>query len=232
MYKVRFVLKQFIDALDDISFSHHNLVPYRHEFILHSCFKSMNEPDTLTEQTLEKFLFDISSVSKYFSIEHLCKYRPFSTIPVIYVCPCKTECYHFTGIIAKQMQLESMVSTHSALATLGKTGKDLIKIPSYIVTYRNHRAVNERYARTPTEGMELHKQHHLEEHTGNEFHKTVIGDGSREFMPEPPTDTVLIILLEITICIEMIAYKDCHDFTFRKLSLAIPATFAIDVIGW
>ena len=51
-------------------------------------------------------------------------------------------------------------------------------------------------------------------------------------MPEPATDTVLIILLEITICTEMIAYKDRHDFTFRKLSLTISATFTIVVIGW
>ena len=60
----------------------------------------------------------------------------------------------------------------------------------------------------------------------------IIGDGNREFMPEPPTDIVLIILLEITICTEMIAYKDCHDFTFRKPSLTISATFIIAVIGW
>ena len=77
-------------------------------FFIHSCFKSMNEPDTLTEQTLEEFLLDVSSVSKHLSMENLCKYRPHSSIPVIYVCPCKTECYHFTGIIAEQMQLESM----------------------------------------------------------------------------------------------------------------------------
>ena len=117
----------------------------------------MNEPDTLTEQTLEEFLFDVSSVSKYLSIENLCKYRLDSPIPVIYVCPCKTECYHFTGIIAEQMQLESMTPAHGTLAVLGKTSKDLIEIPSYIVTYRNHRAVNERYACTPAEGMELHE---------------------------------------------------------------------------
>ena len=191
----------------------------------------MNEPDTLTEQTLEEFLFDVAPVSKYLSIENLCKYRPHSSIPVIYVCPCKTECYHFTGIIAEQMQLESMTPAHGTLAVLDKTGKNLTRIPSYIVTYRNHRAVNERYACTPAEGMELHKQHHLEEHTGHEFHKTVIGDGSREFMPEPATDTVLLILLEITIGTEMIAYKNRHDFTFRKPSLTIPTTFSIAVIG-
>ena len=192
----------------------------------------MNELNTLTEQTLEEFLFDISPVSKYLSIENLCKYRPHSPVPVIYVCPCKTERYHFTGIIAEQMQLESMTPAHGTLAVLGKTDKHLIEMPSYIVTYRNHRAVNERYACTPAEGMELHEQHHLEEHTGHEFHKTVIGERSREFMPEPPTDTVLIILLETTICTEMIAYKDCHDFTLRKPPLTIPTTFTIAVIRW
>ncbi|GAB6977291.1 hypothetical protein JCM15124A_22000 [Prevotella falsenii] len=192
----------------------------------------MNELNTLAEQTLEEFLFDVSSVGKYLPIENFAKYRPYPTVPVIYVCTCKTERYHFTGIIAEQMQLEPMTPTHGTLSVLGKTGKDLVEMTSYIMTYRNHRAVNERYACTPAEGMELHEQHHLEEHTGHEFHKTVIGHGSREFMSEPPTDTVLIILFEITICTEVIAYKDCHYFTLRKSSLTVPTTFSIAVIRW
>ena len=61
----------------------------------------MNELNTLIEQTLVKFLFDISSVSKYFSIESLCKYRSYSTIPTFYVYSCKTERYHFTRIITE-----------------------------------------------------------------------------------------------------------------------------------
>ena len=101
MYEVRSVLKKFIDALDDISFSQHNLVPHGHKFILHLRFKTMDELNTLTEEILEEFLLDVPSVSKYLSIEHLCKYSPYSTILVIYVCPCKTECQHFSGIIAK-----------------------------------------------------------------------------------------------------------------------------------
>ena len=191
----------------------------------------MHKLNTLTEQILEEFLLDVSSVSKNLSVENLCKYRPHSTIPVIYVCSCKTECYHFTGIIAKQMQFESMAPTHGTLSVLGEPCKDLVKVPSYIVTYRNHRTVNERYTCTFAEGMEFHEQHHLKEHTGHEFYKTIIGDGCREFMPEPPTDTVPVILLEITICTEMIAYKDGHDFTFRKPSLTIPKTFSIAIIG-
>ena len=50
-------------------------------------------------------------------------------------------------------------------------------------------------------------------------------------MPEPATDTVPVILLEITICTEMIAYKDGHDFTLGKSSLTIPKTFSIAIIG-
>ena len=119
------------------------------------------------------------------------------------------------------MQLESMTPAHGTLSVLGKTGKDLIKMPSYIVTYRNHRAVNERYTSTFAEGMELHEQHHLKEHTEHEFYKTVIGDGSREFMPEPPTDTVLIILLEITTCTEMIDTR----IVMISLSESLPLRF-------
>ena len=192
----------------------------------------MNEPDTLTEQPLEKFLFDVTSVSKDLSIENLCKHRPHSTIPVIYVYPCKTEGYHFTGIITKQMQFESMAPTHGALTVLCKTRKDLIKMPSYIVTYRNLRTANERYTCTFTEGIEFNKQHHVKEHMGHEFYKTIIGNGYREFMFEPAMDTVLIILIEITICTKVIAHKDGHDFTLGKPSLTISVTFTIAIIRW
>ena len=54
-----------------------------------------------------------------------------------------------------------MAPVHGTLSVLGKTGKDLVEIPSYIVTYRNYRAVNERYTCTLVEGMELHEQHYL-----------------------------------------------------------------------
>ena len=87
----------------------------------------MNELNTLTEQTFEEFLFDVSSVSKYLPIENLGKYLPHPAVPVIYVYPCKPEGYHFTGIIAEQMQLESMTPAYGTLSVLGKTGKDLAR---------------------------------------------------------------------------------------------------------
>ena len=130
------------------------------------------------------------------------------------------------------MKLESMTPTHSTLATPGKSSKDLVKIPSYIVTNRNHRTVNGRYTSTLAESIKLHEHHHLEEYAGHEFYKTIIGNGYRKFMPEPSTDTVLVLLLEITICTEVTVHEYRHDFTFRKPSLTIPAIFSIAVIGW
>ena len=174
----------------------------------------MNELNTLTEQILEEFLFDVSSVSKNLSIENLSKYRPHSAIPVIYVCSCKTERYHFAGIIAEQVQFESMTPTHGTLSVLGETCKDLVKVPSYIVTDRNHRTVNEGYTCTFSEGIEFHEQHHLKEHTRHEFHESIIGYGCGKITPQITFDIVHIIILESPVCAEMIAYHNGHYFTF------------------
>ena len=121
---------------------------------------------------------------------------------------------------------------HGALAVLGLTEKYLVEIPSYIVAYRNHHTANERCTSTPAESIKLHGYHHIEEYTGHEFYKTIIGNGYRKFMPEPSTDTVLVLLLEITKYTEVTVHEYRHDFTFRKPSLTIPAIFSIAAIGW
>ena len=100
------------------------------------------------------------------------------------------------------------------------------------MAYWNHHTVNEHYTGTPAESIKLHGYHHIEEHTGHEFYKTIIGNGYRKFMPEPSTDTVLVLLLEITICTEVTVHEYRHDFTFRKPSLTISTTFTMAVIGW
>ena len=93
--------------------------------------------------------------------------------------------------------------------------------------HRNHRTANKRYTGTLVESIKLNEHRHAEKHTGHEFYETITGNGNREFMPESSTDTVLVILLEITICTEVIAYKYRHDFTFRKPSPTISTTFSI-----
>ena len=47
--KVGLVLEQFVNALDDVSFPQHDLVPHRHQFVLHLSLEPMNELDTLAE---------------------------------------------------------------------------------------------------------------------------------------------------------------------------------------
>ena len=163
--KVGLVLEQFVNALDDVPFPQHDLVPHRHQFVLHLSLEPMNELETLTEQALEEFLPDVSSVGEDLPIQDLCKHRPYPAIPVIHICSCKTERYHFAGIIAEQVQPESMAPAHGTLTVLGETGKDFVKVPSYIVTDWNHRTVNERYTRTPAESIELHEQHRILKNT-------------------------------------------------------------------
>ena len=35
MHEVGFVLEQFVNALDDVPFPQHDLVPHRYQFVLH-----------------------------------------------------------------------------------------------------------------------------------------------------------------------------------------------------
>ena len=214
VHEVGFVLEQFVNALDDVPFSQHDLVPDRHKFIPHFSLEPMNELDTLIEQALEEFLLDISPVGKDLPIQNLCKHRPYPAIPIIHICSCKTERYHFAGIIAEQVQFESMAPTHGTLSVLGETCKDLVKVPSYIVTYRNHRTGNEGYTCTFAEGIEFHEQHHLKEHMGHEFHESIVGYGCGKITPQITFDIVHIIILESPVCAEMIAYHNGHYFTF------------------
>lgn len=174
--EVGFVLEQFVNALYDVPFPQHDLVPHRHQFVLHLSLEPMNELDALIEQALEEFLLDVSPVCEDLPIQDLCKHHPYPAIPVIHVCSCKTERYHFSGIIAEQVQLESMAPAHGTLTVLGKAGKDLVVISSYIVAYGYHGAVNVGDSRTLAKSIELHEQHHLKEHSWHELNEAVIGN--------------------------------------------------------
>ena len=107
-------------------------------------------------------------------MEHLCKYIPHPAIPVIHVGSGKTECDYFARIIAKQVKFEAMTPAHRPFSVLGEPRKDLIEIPSYVVAYGDHCAINERYPRTLAESIELHKEHHFAEYTRLELYKAII----------------------------------------------------------
>lgn len=129
------------------------------------------------------------------------------------------------------MQLESRAPTHGTLSVLGKAGKDFVVISSYIVTYGYHCAVNKRYTRTLAEGIELHEHHHLKGHSWHEFNEAVIGNRVGEILTHHPFDPIQIILLEIAICAEMIAYQNGHNLTFREPALAVSVAFTVTVMG-
>ena len=86
------------------------------------------------------------------------------------------------------------------------------------MAYGDHCAVNERYPRTLAESIEPHEEHHFAEYTRHELYKAIIGYRMGELFVEAAADTILIILLKIAIGTEMIAYKNRHNFTFRKPS--------------
>ena len=163
-------------------------------------------------------------------MEHLCKYIPHPAIPVIHVGPCKTECNYLTRIIAKQVKFEAMTPAHRPFSVLGEPRKDFVEIPSYVVAYRNHCAINERYPRTLAESIEFHKEHHFAEYTRHELYKAIIGYRMGELFVEAAADTIQIILLKIAIGTEMIAYKNRHHLTFGKPSFTISVTFPITIL--
>ena len=104
-----------------------------------------------------------------------------------------------------------MTPAHRPFSVLGEPRKDLVEIPSYVVAYGNHCAVNERYPRTLAESIEPHEEHHFAEYTRHELYKAIIGYCMGELFVEAAADTILIIL-KIAIGTEMIAYKNLSYF--------------------
>ena len=183
MQQVAFHLKHIVNTFDDVSFSQHYFVCHLHEPVLHACLYSVHQMYAVHEKIVKKFLLYITPVGKHLPVELLSKHAPYSPVPVIYVCPCKTEGYDFSAVVAKQMQLEAVTPAHGPLAVSGNTPENLVVISSDVVADRYHGAVHETYPVTSTEGMEFHEQHHLEENSGHKFDKSVIGDVMWEIAP-------------------------------------------------
>ena len=92
------------------------------------------------------------------------------------------------------MKFKAMTPAHRPFSVLGEPRKDLIEIPSYVVAYGNHCAINERYPRTLSESIELHEEHHFAEYTRHELYKAIIGYRIGELFVEAAADTILIII--------------------------------------
>lgn len=108
-----------------------------------------------------------------------------------------------------------MAPAHSTLTILCQSLEHLVEVASDVMTNGNHCTVDKGNPRAFAEGVEFHEHHHLDENTGHEFHETIVGDGIRKLPLELSTNAVEVVLLEVSVCAEMIAYQDSHNLTFR-----------------
>lgn len=129
------------------------------------------------------------------------------------------------------MQFEAVTPAHSTFPILRKTCKYLVEITPYIMTYWDHGTVDKCYSRTFAKGIKLHKHHHPEENTWHELHETIVGYSIGKLLLELSPDAVEMVLLEVTVCTEMIAYKNCHNLAFRKTTFTVSITFSFTVMG-
>lgn len=92
MNKICLVLKQVVDALDDIPLPEHDFITHGHELILHVGFKSVYDVYSPVEHLLEKPFGNVAPVSEDLSEEVFRQHAPYASVPVVDVSPCETEC--------------------------------------------------------------------------------------------------------------------------------------------
>lgn len=197
MHDVGLVLQQVVDALNDTPFPQHYLVPHTHEPVLHVSLQPMHEVYSMVEQALEQFLLDISPVGKDLSIEFPCKHAPYTFVPVINVCTCKTERYDVSAVIAQKVQLETVAPSHRPLAVLRNSVEDLVGIAPQIMAHRYHGGVHKAYSAAFSKGLEFHEKHHVQKHARHEFNEAVVRHGIRKVTGEVLPDIEKIVVLEI-----------------------------------
>lgn len=225
MHEVGLVLQEVVDALDDVPFTQHYLVPHGHEPVPHVCPQSMHKVYTSLKESLEEFFLDVAPVGEYLSVKLFLKHLPHTDVPVVHVSPCETECYVLPTVIAHQVQLEAVAPSHRALTVLGKAGENLVGVPPEVVAHGNHRAVNERYPGAFAKGVQPHEQQHLDEHLWHEFYESVVRDRVRELAPHLTKDTVQVILLEVAVSAEMVADENGHYLATGEPTFTVPMPF-------
>lgn len=135
MHDVGLVLEQFVDALDDIPLPEHDSVPHWHEPVLHVGFDAVYEVYSPVEERLEEFLLDVPPVGEHLPVQVPGEHAPYTIVPVVHVCPREAEGYDLPGIVAQQVQLESVAPAHRPLAVLGQSREHLVEIPPDVVAH-------------------------------------------------------------------------------------------------
>jgi len=175
----------------------------------------------LGEEVLKEILFDVPLVGKHFTVEHFGEDLPHSGVSIVYVCGSQTEGEDVAHLVAQQMQLEAMTPAHRSFFVLGKSIKHLVKSPSHVVAYGNHRAVYEINTRAFSKTFDAHEGHQVEEHAGHEFHEMRVGNSLREVACQMFLDEKEVIVLEVAERTKMVVQQNGHDFVLRHLPFAV-----------
>ena len=125
------------------------------------------------------------------------------------------------------MKLESVTPSHCAFAISGHPFEYFVGITSQIVAYRYHGAINKTYTRTSSERKKFEEENKLEEYALFQFYKFVIWYSIREIRFHVSTNTIDVIVFEVTVSPEMEKKKNGHYFTIRQRSFSITMLLSI-----
>ena len=126
------------------------------------------------KERLEEFLLYISPVGEDLSIKMFGKHTPYPFITIVNVSRCQTESYDLSGVVADEVQLETVAPSHRAFPIFCKTGKHLVEMSSDVMAHRNHCTIYESNAGTPSERIYAHEQHKFIEHAWHKLNKAII----------------------------------------------------------
>ena len=224
MNKFGRILEHVINAFDDIPLAQHNLVPKRHQPVLHVGLYSCHYMDSVFEKSLEKPWRDISPIGKESSVQILCQDIPYLRIPVVHVSSCEAEGYDFPTVIAGEMQLEAMTPAHCPFPICSHALENLVGIPPQVVADGNHGTVHKADAGTSAESVKLKEKHQFEEYPAFQFHEPIVRYRIGKFTPHVYPDIVKVIMLKVGECPEMEHYQYGHDFTIGKRRFTMSAT--------
>jgi len=130
--------------------------------------------DSVIKEFSEKRLGNIAFIRIQFSKRLFCQRVNNILVAVIYIGLRQYEVDNHTLLIAQQMQLESNIPYHCALAFLGNSLEHLHGELAFIVDCRHTGAVYKTDAGTPSETSRFKKHSESDKTTRHYLHKAVV----------------------------------------------------------
>ena len=190
------VLQRVVDALDDIAFAQHYLVPQRHEPVLHVGLYAGDEVYAVFEEVVEEPLRDVSAVGEQPTVQILSQHFPHLGVSVVSVSRGEAEGDDFRLVVADEVQLEPVAPTHRPLSVVGKPIEHLVHVSPDVVADRYHGGVHVAHAVASAERAHFQEEHHDEEHAALQLHEPVVRHCRGEKVLAAAKDVVDVEMLE------------------------------------